>query len=441
MIAVHAVEIIRKKRDGGTLTAEEIQFMIEGATSGTIPDYQIAAFCMAIYFQGMTSSETTALTLAMAESGDTLDLSAIPGIKVDKHSTGGVADTTTLVVAPLVASLGVPVAKMSGRGLGHTGGTIDKLESIPGFRVGLSSDEFIRQVNTLGISIIGQTAQLAPADGVIYALRDVTATVESIPLIASSIMSKKLAAGADAFVLDVKAGQGAFMKTLDDAVELAKTMVAIGAESGRTTTALVTDMNQPLGSAIGNALEVREAIMTLQGQGPERLTALCIALAAEMVLLAGAARTQSEAQELVEKQLQTGAGLQMMEKLIDAQGGDSRVVRDPELLPQAKFTAAVKSPEDGYVHAVDPLQVGITAMRLGAGRETKDSLINLAVGVVLKHQIGSQVRRGDTLAVIHADSEGHIAEAERSILAAFEIRAEKPEVPPLIYKRITSDDV
>lgn len=438
---MHAIDIIRKKRDGGILTAEEIQYMIEGATAGSIPDYQIAAFCMAVYFQGMTSNETTALTLAMAQSGKTLDLSAIPGVKVDKHSTGGVADTTTLVVAPLVASLGVPVAKMSGRGLGHTGGTIDKLESIPGFRVDLESEEFIRQVTNLGISIIGQTAQLAPADGLIYALRDVTATVESIPLIASSIMSKKLAAGADAFVLDVKTGKGAFMKTLDDAVELAKTMVSIGAKSNRTTTALVTDMNQPLGMAVGNALEVREAILTLQNQGPKRLTAICIALAAEMILLAGVADTQEEAREQVEKQLQSGAGLRMLEKLIAAQGGDSKVVHDPTLLPQAKFTFAVKAPADGYIHGVDPMQIGVSAMRLGAGRETKDSPINLAVGIVLEREIGNPVKQGDTLAVVHADREEHISEAERSILAAFEIRPDKPEIPPLIYKRITSDDV
>lgn len=438
---MHAVDIIRKKRDGGTLTTDEIQFLIKGYVDGSIPDYQMAAFCMAVFFQGMSSSETADLTLAMAHSGEILDLTSIPGIKVDKHSTGGVADTTTLVVAPLVASLGVPVAKMSGRGLGHTGGTIDKLESIPGFRVDLPSSQFIKQVQEVGISVIGQTANLAPADKLLYALRDVTATVESIPLIAASIMSKKLAAGADSLVLDVKVGRGAFMKTVDAAVELGETMVTIGTKAKRHTVALITDMSQPLGTAIGNALEVREAVLTLQGQGPKRLTELCTALAAEMVTLAGISPSRDEALALVQQQLTSKAGLRQLEKFIVAQGGDGRVVDNPDLLPQAKFQHKVQAPQGGYIHSIDPLAVGMAAMRLGAGRDTKESQINLAVGVSLNGQVGDMVKTGDCIAIIHADDEKLIPNAVKTILEAVEIKADRVEEPSLIYRRITSQDV
>src|SRR5690554_3062036 len=331
---MHAVDLIQKKRDGGRLSRTELEFLVKGYVGGEIPDYQMAAWLMAVFFRGMDAEEIADLTLIMAHSGDTLDLSGIQGIKVDKHSTGGVADTTTLVVAPLVASLGVPVAKMSGRGLGHTGGTVDKLESIPGFKVDLSPEQFITQVNKIGLSLVGQTGQLAPADKLLYALRDVTATVDSIPLIASSIMSKKIAAGADGFVLDVKVGAGAFMKTEAEALELARTMVQIGQLAKRETVALVTDMNQPLGRAVGNALEVKEAILTLRGEGPARLTELCLELSAEMLLVADITNSRSEARRMAEKNFRTGQALGKFRELIKAQGGDAKVVDDLSLLPQ-----------------------------------------------------------------------------------------------------------
>lgn len=438
---MRTVELIQKKRDGQRLSRAELEFLIDGYVRGEIPDYQMAAWAMAVFFQGMEPEETTDLTLIMASSGDTLDLSAIRGIKVDKHSTGGVADTTTLVVAPLVASTGVPVAKMSGRGLGHTGGTIDKLESIPGFRTALSPQEFISQVNSIGVSVVGQTGELAPADKLLYALRDVTATIESIPLIASSIMSKKIASGADAFVLDVKVGRGAFMNDEEKAVALARAMVQIGTLAGKTTVALVTDMNQPLGRAIGNALEVKEAILTLQGQGPERLTEVCLQLSTEMLLLAGAAATASEARVKLERNLRSGLALEKFKEWLAAQGGDPRVAEDVSLLPQAKFQADVVAPRSGYVQEIDPLALGVTAMHLGAGRETKDSLIDLAVGLELQVSAGDHVEKGGVLARIHASTQEHLGAALSEAGQAFRLGDTQPEAKPLIYRKITAEDV
>lgn len=438
---MHAVDLIRKKRDGKRLSREELEFLIQGYVGGDIPDYQMAAWNMAVYFQGMDPEEITDLTLLMANSGDVLDLSAIDGVKVDKHSTGGVGDTTTLIVTPLVASLGVPVAKMSGRGLGHTGGTVDKLESIPGFKVTLSPEEFVSQVNRIGVSLVGQTGQLAPADKLLYALRDVTATVESIPLIASSIMSKKIAAGADGFVLDVKVGTGAFMKTEAEAVELAQTMVQIGQLAGRETVALVTDMNQPLGRAIGNALEVKEAILTLQGKGPQRLTELCLELAVEMLLLAGAAQASEEARELVERSLQDGHALRKFQELVVAQGGNADVVRDLTLLPQAAYTRDVLASSTGFVKVVDPLAIGVMAMELGAGRENKDSIIDLAVGIELQVEVGDHVGQGEVLAKLYANDPSKLDEVMKQALQAFELTETKPEPLPTIYRRITAKEL
>ncbi|NMB02644.1 MAG: pyrimidine-nucleoside phosphorylase [Firmicutes bacterium] len=438
---MHAVNLIQKKRDGKRLTRAELEFLIHGYVQGEIPDYQMAAWNMAVYFQGMVPEEITDLTLIMAHSGDTLDLSAIEGVKVDKHSTGGVGDTTTLVVAPLVASLGVPVAKMSGRGLGHTGGTVDKLESIPGFRVSLTPQEFISQVNQIGLSVVGQTGELAPADKLLYALRDVTATVESIPLIASSIMSKKIAAGADGFVLDVKAGKGAFMKTEEDAVALAKTMVQIGTLAKRSTVALVTDMNQPLGRGIGNSLEVKEAILTLHGEGSENLTELCLQLAVEMILMAGVTTSISEARRMLEEQLSSKKALSKFAEFVEAQGGNPKVVDDLSLLPQARYTADILAPRTGWVQDIDPLAIGVTAMELGAGRETKDSIIDLAVGLELKTQVGQQVQEGSVLATVYANDQTRLAQAVSSGGAAIRIGQERVSARPLIYRKITAKDV
>lgn len=438
---MHAVNLIRKKRDGQRLTRDELEFLIQGYVQGTIPDYQMAAWNMAVYFQGMDPEEITNLTLIMANSGDTLNLDAIKGVKVDKHSTGGVGDTTTLIVAPLVASLGVPVAKMSGRGLGHTGGTIDKLESIPGFRVSLTPKQFITQVNEIGLSLVGQTGELAPADKLLYSLRDVTATVESIPLIASSIMSKKIAAGADGFVLDVKAGLGAFMKTEEDAIKLAKTMVQIGTLANRSTVALVTDMNQPLGRAIGNALEVKEAILVLQGEGAENLTELSLELSAEMLVMAGITSDLGWARKQVEENLKNKKALKKFIQLIEAQGGDARVVEDLSLLPQAHFTGNILATETGYVQQIDPLKIGMTAMELGAGRETKNSTIDLAVGLELNTQVGHLVQAGEKLAKVYANDENKLARAVAEGSKAFLIGRDKVQARPIIYQKITAKDV
>lgn len=399
------VDIIAKKRDGKALSTEEINFFIEGYTKGDIPDYQVSALAMAIFFKDMNDQERADLTMAMVNSGDTIDLSAIHGIKVDKHSTGGVGDTTTLVLAPLVAALDVPVAKMSGRGLGHTGGTIDKLEAIKGFHVEITNDQFIDLVNRDKVAVIGQSGNLTPADKKLYALRDVTATVNSLPLIASSIMSKKIAAGADAIVLDVKTGAGAFMKTDEDAIALAKAMVRIGNNVGRNTMAVISDMSQPLGFAIGNALEVQEAIDTLRGEGPEDLTELVLTLGSQMVVLAKKADTLDQARKMLQDVIQNGKALEKFKVFLRNQGGDDSIVDHPERLPQAKYKIAVPAKRAGFVSNIVADEIGIAAMILGAGRATKEDEIDLAVGLMLHKKVGDQVKEGDSLMTIYSNRE------------------------------------
>ncbi|MGG1635706.1 pyrimidine-nucleoside phosphorylase [Paenibacillus sp. NRS-1760] len=439
---MRSVDLIQKKRDGGELTASELTFLIDGYSRGDIPDYQLSAWAMAVFFQGMTPRETAALTLAMANSGDQVDLGPISGIKVDKHSTGGVGDKTTLILAPLVASVGIPVAKMSGRGLGHTGGTIDKLESIEGFRTELSREKFMTQVNDIGLSVIGQSGNLAPADKKLYALRDVTATVESIPLIASSVMSKKIAAGANAIVLDVKTGSGAFMKTLEHSEQLAQAMVDIGTEVGRNTAAFISDMDQPLGFAIGNALEVQESIETLKGNGPEDLTELCLTLGAHMVILGGKSDSVEPAKQLLRDQITSGAALDKFKAFITAQGGDASIVDDPTKLPQAPFIVEVKASDSGFVNAIEAEQLGIAAMLLGAGRATYDASIDYAVGVTLRKKFGDPVNAGDTLALLHVreSNESTLAVAER-VKQAYTISSEKPLSRPLLLSVITAEGI
>lgn len=433
---MRAYDIIYKKREGQKLNKEELKFLINGYVEGDIPDYQMSAWAMAVYFQGMDAEETANLTMLMAESGDMIDLSSIDGIKVDKHSTGGVGDTTTLVLAPLVASAGIPVAKMSGRGLGHTGGTIDKLESIPGFNTSLSRDKFFDNVNQHGVAVVGQTGNLTPADKKLYALRDVTATVESIPLIASSIMSKKLAGGADAIVLDVKTGNGAFMKDFANAKKLAEAMVAIGKEVGRDTAAYITDMNQPLGNAVGNALEVKEAIKTLKGQGPEDLTELCIELGSGMLQLAGKATDLEAGKKILRENLKNGKALAKFAEMITAQAGNAKVIEDLSLLPAADSTVEVKAEKSGYISEIKALDVGLSAMILGAGRENKESKIDLAVGLELKKKTADQVNKGDILAVLHYNDSKNLEEAKQKLLEAFTITAEKKDKNKLIYEII-----
>ena len=430
------VDLIEKKRDGFELSTEEIQYIITGYTAGDIPDYQMSAFLMAIYFKNMTDRERADLTMAMAGSGDQIDLSAIEGIKVDKHSTGGVGDTTTLVLGPLVAACGVPVAKMSGRGLGHTGGTIDKLEAIEGFHVELSTEEFIKQVNDIKLAVIGQSGNLTPADKKLYALRDVTATVNSIPLIASSIMSKKIAAGADAIVLDVKTGEGAFMKTAEDAKELAHAMVGIGNATGRKTMAIISDMSQPLGFAIGNALEVKEAIETLQGNGPEDLTELCLVLGSQMVVVGGKAETLEEARAMLEEVIANGEALKILKQFIENQGGNPAIVDDVSLLPQAKFVNEVPSEQEGYISFVEADEIGTAAMVLGAGRATKESEIDLAVGIVLKKKVGDFVKKGESIATVYSNTE-ELAECMKMIYNSIEYTSEPVEKTQLISALIT----
>lgn len=429
------VDLIAKKRDGHELTTEEIQFFIKGYTEDEIPDYQVSALAMAIYFQNMNERERADLTMAMAHSGDMIDLSAIDGVKVDKHSTGGVGDTTTLVLAPLVAVLDVPVAKMSGRGLGHTGGTIDKLESIPGFHVEIKTEEFISLVNEHKLAVIGQSGNLTPADKKLYALRDVTATVNSIPLIASSIMSKKIAAGADAIVLDVKTGAGAFMKTIEESKELAQAMVNIGNQVGRRTMAVISDMSQPLGRAIGNALEVQEAIDTLRGEGPEDLTELCLTLGSQMVLLANKASSLEEAEQLLQEAITSGRALDKFKQFIINQGGDASVVEDKERLPQAQFIVEVPAQTAGYVTEIVADELGTAAMWLGAGRATKDSEIDLAVGLMLNKKVGDRVEEGESLVSIHTnkmDIDHVIKKINDNITIG-----EHAQAPVLIYDVIT----
>ncbi|MFN8377084.1 MAG: thymidine phosphorylase [Anaerolineae bacterium] len=433
------VDIIARKRDGFELTTEEISYFVEHFTSGDIPDYQASALLMAIVLRGMTRAETASLTLAMAHSGDTLDLSGITDYAVDKHSSGGVGDKTTLVVAPLVASFGVPVAKMSGRGLGYSGGTLDKLEAIRGYRVHLTGEEFEELARRNGIVLAGQSLSLAPADGKIYALRDVTATVPSLPLIASSIMSKKIAAGAHGLVLDVKAGSGAFMATVDDARQLAQTMVDIGVDAGRDVIALLSDMNQPLGHAVGNALEVEESIYTLRGEGPVDFTAHCLAVSEAMLRLAGRGRQWSDPAETraqLQANLRDGSALAVFRKLVEAQGGDTAMVDDPALLPKANLVEDVAAPADGIVQAVDALGVARAAFDLGAGREKKTDEIDPAVGVQVFVKVGEQVHAGQKIAEIHANDPKKVEAARQILLNAIPLGKTPRDPLPLFYGEI-----
>ncbi len=425
------VDIIERKRDGATLSEEEIRFFVKGYVDGSIPDYQASAFAMAVYFRGMDKQETAILTDAMMHSGDTVDLSSIQGIKVDKHSTGGVGDKTSLVVGPLVASFGVKVAKMSGRGLGHTGGTLDKMESIPGMRIGLSEKEFIDQVNDIGLAIIGQSKQIVPADKKLYALRDVTATVESIPLIASSIMSKKLAAGTDAILLDVKFGRGAFMKTLARAQELARAMVEIGDALGRDTRAVLTDMNQPLGKAVGNALEVKEAIRTLKGEGPEDFVLLCVDAVGIMLEQAGVVKDREEGEKLAYKAIEDGSGFEKLCQMVEAQGGDASYIRDPSKFEVAKHIVPVLAENGGHVNRIDSLAIGVGAMKLGAGRETMDDVIDMSAGIMLEKKVGDRVNKGDVLCYLHTNKDNW-DEVYREVHDAYEISEKPIERQPLI---------
>ena len=433
-------DLIMKKRNGGALSKEEIHFLIQGYVTGTIPDYQMAAFLMAVYFQGMTEEETAAMTLEVAHSGDMVDLSAIEGIKADKHSTGGVGDKTTLIAAPIVAACGVKVAKMSGRGLGHTGGTVDKLESIPGFQTALDQKTFFEIVNRTGMSLIGQSGNLTPADKMMYALRDVTATVDSIPLIAVSIMSKKLAAGSDCIVLDVKTGSGAFMKTVEDSIALAQEMVSIGENAGRKMAALITGMDIPLGNTIGNSLEIKEAVETLQGKGPQDLTFVSVELAANMLYLAGKGDLDS-CRDQANQVITDGSALNCLIAMTEAQGGDSSVLKNPKLFHQAAFSHEVIAPKSGYITHMDTEGCGIASCMLGAGRETKDSSIDYAAGIVLCKKTGDYVEKGQTLAVFYAEDEKRFAAAQEKYENSITIAEEKPGTKPFIYARVTKDGV
>lgn len=419
-------DLIMKKRNGFALTTEEIDFMVKEYTAGSIPDYQMSAMMMAVYFQGMSGEETAALTMAMAHSGDMLDLSAIDGIKVDKHSTGGVGDKTSIALTPMVAACGIKIAKMSGRGLGHTGGTIDKLESFQGFTTGISTAQFMKQVNDIGISIMGQTLDIAPADKKLYALRDVTATVDNLSLIASSIMSKKLASGADAIVLDVKTGSGAFMKKEEDAFALAKEMVMLGNHAGRNTIAVVTDMDQPLGLAVGNALEVKEAIETLQGKGPQDFVKLCMTLGTQMLIAGGRAKDEAQAEAMLAGVIKDGSALGKLAEFVKAQGGDAAAVYDTSLLPKASIVEEILSEEEGYLEKLVCDEVGICALLLGGGRETKESEIDLSVGLVLHKKVGDYVKKGESLASIHANDAGKLAAAKERFLKACSFGESKP---------------
>lgn len=433
---MRAVDVIIKKRDGGELTPEEIQFFIQGYTQGTIPDYQAAAWLMAVFLRGMTDRETEDLTMAMAYSGDILDLKDVAPFVVDKHSTGGVGDKVSLVVVPTVAACGLPVGKMTGRGLGFSGGTLDKLESIPGFRTDLSHEEFKAQLARIGIVLTGQSLDLAPADRKLYALRDVTGTVPSLPLIVSSIMSKKIAAGADAIALDVKVGSGAFMKTLEDAEALARSMVRIGQRVGRQVVALLSDMNQPLGWAVGNAVEVREAIETLHGGGPEDFREHCLVVAAEMLALGGKAADPEEGKRLAAEAIASGAAWEKFRAMVEAQGGDLSVVDDPDRLPRARLIEPVPAPASGYLQKVNAAEVGLAVVDLGGGREKKEDTIDHAVGVVTHHKVGDRVEKGEPLFTIHANDERRLAMARERLLAAHTIGPEPVEPLPLFYGRI-----
>ncbi len=427
-------ELIEIKRDGGEHTAEQLDRIVLGYAHGEVPDYQMAAWLMAAYLRGLSPAETVSLTDAMVRSGTVVDLSSIPGVKVDKHSTGGVADTTTLVLVPLVAACGVPVAKMSGRGLGHTGGTLDKLESIPGMRVELAADEFLEQVSQVGVAVIAQSPDIDPADKMMYALRDVTATVPSIPLIVGSIISKKVAGGADAILLDVKVGSGAFMKTEQDARALASELTRVGAALGRDVHCVMSDMDQPLGMAVGNALEVREAIETLRSDGPLELTELCLDLAAKMLVLGQVALHEGDGRRQAEQALSSGASLRVFERWIDAQGGDARIASDTGLLPRSAYSREVRFDAGGYVTSIDAEGVGRAAMLLGAGRAAKDDQIDPGAGLVLDVRIGYQVATGDRLATLYAASEDALDRGEQRLRSSIRIGSEQVEPPPLFHE-------
>lgn len=435
VINMRMVDIIHKKRDGQELTTEEIKFFVQGYTDGIIPDYQVSALMMAIYFKGMNGNETASLTMAMVDSGETIDLSDIEGHKIDKHSTGGVGDKTTLIVAPLVASVGIPVAKMSGRGLGHTGGTIDKLESISGFQVELTNDEFIKNVNHYKLAVVGQTGNLAPADKKLYSLRDVTSTVDSIPLIAGSIMSKKIASGADSIVLDVKTGSGAFMKTLEDSEALAKEMVRIGKNVNRNTVAVISDMSQPLGYEVGNANEIREAIQVLKGEEIDDLKKLSLELATQMALLAEVFPDYDTAYQALEDNLKNGKAYETFKNFVKAQHGDIDMIDDLSKLPQATYHYEVKVDQDTFVHGIDAESIGLAAMYLGAGRKTKEDIIDHAVGITLKKKVGDRVQQGDTIAILHSNSED-VKAAEEKLRSAYYFGKEQPTKQPLIHQVI-----
>lgn len=434
-------EIIDKKKRGEKLSKEEMDFIIKGYVKQEIPDYQISALLMAIYFKGMDEEETTNLTLAMVNSGDTVDLSGIDGIKVDKHSTGGIADTTTLVLLPLVASAGVKLPKMSGRGLGHTGGTIDKLESIPGFNVELTGEQFIKNTNEIGASITGQSSKLVPADKKLYSLRDVTGTVDSIPLIASSIMSKKIAGGADKIILDVKFGNGAFMENYEKALELGKLMVKIGELAGRETIAYITDMQQPLGIAIGNAIEIIEAVETLKGRGHKNLTELCAKLGAEMMYLVKVKENRKRAEEILRHNIQSGKALLKFKEIIESQGGDPSFIEDYSLLPQAKYSKEIKADESGYVSSIDAKNLGTISMKLGAGRQKKDDVIDKSVGMWVFVKVGDGVKKGKTFAKVLANDKEKLDWAAKQIKNSIEFSKEYVEKRKVIWAKITKNSI
>lgn len=433
---MHAVDVIAKKRDGNALTKEEIDYFIQAFTRGEIADYQAAAWAMAVYLRGMTNEETTALALSMAHSGQVLDLSSVAPQVLDKHSSGGVGDKTTLVVGPLIAALGMPFGKMSGRGLGFSGGTLDKLESIPGYRSNLTTEEFIAQLKQHGIVVSGQTHDLAPADGKLYALRDVTATVGSLPLIASSIMSKKIAAGAQIIVLDVKVGRGAFMKTEAQATALAELMVSIGRLAGRRLAAVISDMNQPLGNAVGNTLEVIEAVETLKGHGPKDFVEHCLAVAEQMLLLAGMAKTEAEARDKLQDALGSGRALLKFGEWIQAQGGAPRVVDDYAVMPRATIIQEVPAPRDGFIAGIDAEEVGLTVVDLGGGRAKKEDMIDHSAGVVFKHKIGARVTQGDPLLTLHAPDRSKFDRARERLLKSYTFGDTEPTPPLLIHQVI-----
>lgn len=433
-------DIIAKKRDGKVLTSEEIEFFVNGYVNGDIPDYQISALLMAIYLNGMNVDETTTLTMLMARSGEVIDLSSIPGIKVDKHSTGGVGDKTTFIISPIVASCGVPVAKMSGRGLGHTGGTIDKMESIPGMKTNIDREEFFDIVRNVGACVIGQSGNIVPADKKLYALRDVTATIESIPLIASSIMSKKLAAGSDAILLDVKTGSGAFMKTTDEAIELAKAMVAIGEKVGRKTIALITDMDRPLGKSIGNALEMKEVCDTLKGKGPKDLTELCLTLATNMLYLAGKG-SLDDCYNLAKDALESGKAFEKLKEMVKAQGGDVSVIEDNSKFESSKVAKGLAAAQEGYIYSMDTEKCGVASMILGAGREKKEDTIDYSAGVIIHKKIGDYVKRGDLIASLYSSSEEKCINSSRLLGEAIKISSAEPVVKPIVLARVTKDSV